>query len=81
MPNRWEGNNIPGDLTGNIGRELRKKQKAEIARRQQAYETTRLEILETIDQAKRPSFPVAYETWDDEDIIDYTGDYNGTPTY
>jgi hypothetical protein len=70
----------PGDLTGRIGHALYEKRQADVEKQ---LERKRREIEREQEEIKAatPALPVAYDTFDDADVIDYTGNYHGTPTY
>ena len=76
MPARWERNVRPGDLTGNIGKELHRKAQLEVEKKMR-QQTLQIEKMKAEIEAARSVIPVAIHTWNDEDVIDYTGDYHG----
>jgi hypothetical protein len=79
---RWARDMRPGDLTGNIGKELAKKAKAEQEKKLAAY----VAELETAKQEQEAmiagrAIRIAIPNINEDDVIDYTdGKYHGTPS-
>lgn len=66
----------PGDVTGQIHKTLAAEAKRQTQAQWNDYQRRMQAAKDQIDAAKK-AYPVALETWDESDFIDYTGTFTG----
>ncbi len=78
MPERFSQPRPSGDLTGRIAHKLWQERQKEVERDLEIRRKVAEEKAEELGKA--PSIPIAFESYDDDDVVDYTGNYHGRPT-
>lgn len=66
----------PGDVTGQIHKRLAAKAKSQQQAQWNDYQHRMQAAKDEMDNAKR-IYPMAIQTWNEEEIIDYTGSFTG----